>query len=645
MDDLFGWREKGIGHRVDRRSSDTLAHEVLFEDHVSHVTHRPLFVGHGLTSRRFLLAFLLIFSLLGILGGRAFWMQIHRGASYRARAEENRLRVEILSSRRGIIRDRRGVVLAENIPSFDIHLIPSLVPRVATDRDGVLGALGREIGQTLAELDDAMTRSTRTGDWILLSRDIPYEQAIRMRITFADVPSVQVVSSHTRLYSVSSRVQSVSHLLGYVGPISREELERNVGAYRQTDAIGKTGIESSAETALRGRNGERVYEVDARNRITSFVNVRPPVDGVDVSLTIDLRLQEQAEQALRERLHASALSRGAVVAMDPRDGSILALVSLPAYNNNALSGTVSSTYYASLIENADRPLVPRAWAGVYPSGSTIKPVIATAALAERVISADTTINSVGGIHIGASFFPDWKAGGHGTTNVRKAIALSVNTFFYYLGGGYDSFIGLGVDRLSLWMRRFGLGTRTGLDLPGESAGFVPSKQWKQKEKGERWYVGDTYNLSIGQGELLVTPLQIATVTSEIANGGKKITPHVMENRVSQVGRRQTLVDDPFVIHTVQLGMRDAIIYGSGRALASFPVKVAGKTGTAQWRKDKPNHAWFTAFAPFENPEIVVTVLVEEGGEGSSVALPIAREVLAAWVRNRTSESTKKASSS
>ena len=351
-------------------------------------------------------------------------------------------------------------------------------------------------------------------------------------------------------------------------------------------------------------------------------------------MTIDLRLQEEAN-AHYVNVFAHLLSRGAIVAMDPRDGSVLALVSLPAYDDNAFSGTVSSTYYASLLENVDRPFVPRAWAGVYPSGSTIKPLIATAGLAERVISADTTVNSVGGIKIGNSFFPDWKPGGHGITNVRKAIALSVNTFFYYIGGGHEPFVGLGIDRLSSWMRKFGLGMRTGIDLPGESAGFVPSRQWKEKEKGERWYVGDTYNLSIGQGELLVTPLQIATVTAEIANGGKRITPHVIaDGRLQMADSRRQIVSDPSAIRTVQLGMRDTVVYGSGRALASFPLKVAGKTGTAQWRNDKPNHAWFTAFAPFENPEIVVTVLVEEGGEGSAVALPVAREVLEAWRRIR-----------
>ncbi len=333
--------------------------------------------------------------------------------------------------------------------------------------------------------------------------------------------------------------------------------------------------------------------------------------------------------------------------MDPRDGSILALVSLPAYDDNLFSGTVSSTEYQKLVQDPDHPLLPRAWAGVYPSGSTVKPTIAVAALSEGIITPQTTVNSVGGLRIGSTFFPDWKAGGHGITNVRKAIALSVNTFFYYVGGGYESFIGLGVDRLTSWMRKFGLGRQSGIDVPGEASGFVPSKEWKEKTKGERWYTGDTYNLSIGQGDLLVTPVQVALWTAEVANGGWRVIPHFGWYEGAQADgtllATSTHVGDqiaaPDVMKTVELGMRDTVTYGSGRALVNFPVAVAGKTGTAQWRNDKPNHAWFTAYAPFDDPQIVVTVLLEEGGEGSSVAVPVAQKVLQAWYQETQTSST------
>jgi penicillin-binding protein 2 len=267
----------------------------------------------------------------------------------------------------------------------------------------------------------------------------------------------------------------------------------------------------------------------------------------------------------------------------------------------------------------------------------VKPAIAAAALAEGIITPNTTVQSSGGIRVGTTFFPDWKAGGHGLTNVRKAIALSVNTFFYTVGGGYGNFIGLGVDRLTMWLRNFGLGKKTGLDIPGESSGFVPSKEWKERTKGERWYVGDTYNLSIGQGDLLVTPLQVALWTAEIANGGFSIVPHV----VGRIGNDDKVfiatsthspvaIVNSSIIQVVQQGMRDNVMYGSGRSLSTLSFSASGKTGTAQWRNDKPNHAWFTSYAPSESPEIVVTVLLEEGIEGSLTAVPIAKKILQAW---------------
>ena len=429
--------------------------------------------------------------------------------------------------------------------------------------------------------------------------------------------------------------ESLSHILGYIGPVTVEDLQKEGNEYRQTDSIGKTGVESSYENVLRGTAGEKVYEVDARNRITSLVSELPAIDGKDVTLTIDERLQAAAERAMIAEMQKAHLSRGSVVAMDPRDGSILAMVSLPAYDNNYFSGHVSSTYYANLLKNEDHPLLARAMAGVFPSGSTIKPAIATAALTEGVITPDTTVNSVGGIRVGGILFPDWKAGGHGITNVRKAIAWSVNSFFYYVGGGYDSFVGLGIDRLSSWMKKFGLSQKTGIDIPGEASGFVPTRDWKEKTKNEHWYIGDTYNLSIGQGDLLVTPLQIANVTAEIANGGHRLIPHVSMSATSTPAD-SSLIADAAAIKTVQLGMRDTVVYGSGRALSNMAVTVAGKTGTAQWRNDKANHAWFTCFAPAEDPQIAVTVLLEEGVEGSYVSVPVTRDILNEWIKDRSS---------
>ncbi len=463
-----------------------------------------------------------------------------------------------------------------------------------------------------------------------MARDVAYDRAVALEIKLPELSGVSLVTSAKRSYPASAETPSLSHILGYVGSISPEEYaNRREFGYRRNDEIGKTGVELTYESEIRGVAGERRIEVDAVGRPRATVGDRAPVDGRDVRLTLDLYLQRAAEAALRRGLQQARVKRGSLAVMDANDGSVLALVSWPAYDDNAFAGRVSSTMYRALAEDENHPLFPRAWAGQFPSGSVIKPLIATAALAEGVITPNTTVNSVGGITVGPWFFPDWAAGGHGLTNVRKAIAMSVNTFFYYIGGGYNNFIGLGVDRLTRWMREFGLGNETGLDLPGEAAGHVPSQAWKQETKGERWYIGDTYNLSIGQGDLLVTPIQMSRVTAAIANGGSLVTPHVVA--ASSTADGMSKVGAPAsAFATVRQGMRETVTSGSGRRLNSLPFPVAGKTGTAQWRADKPTHAWFTGYAPANDPQVVVTVLLEEGGEGSTYAVPVAGEVLQVW---------------
>ncbi|MCI0479033.1 penicillin-binding protein 2 [Candidatus Uhrbacteria bacterium] len=638
--DPFRWKVEGsYGLDVATSSKETVAHEVMYEDEVTRIKDRPLYLGIAIPSARFRLVSAVIFGVVGLLLARAFWMQIGEGDRYRELAERNRLRHESLPARRGIVRDRDGLVLAENIPSFDVRVTERQLPLDAEARAELLGTVGREVGITVGDIERVFASSTDPDDAVILKRDVPYERAVAVKILAADEPAIDVVVGSKRRYPMSTETPTLSHLLGYVSGITREELDaRREQGYRQTDLVGKTGVESSYEHVLRGTAGERAYEVDSRHRVTAVVGEREPVDGEDLYLTVSLPLQQRVERILRDGLERAEVSRGTAVVMDPRDGSILAVTSLPSYDNNFFSGTVSSTAYQALIADEDHPLLPRAWAGQYPSGSTVKPVIAAAALAEGIVTARTKVLSVGGIHVGPWFFPDWRAGGHGSVDVRSAIAWSVNTFFYHVGGGYERFLGLGVDRLTAWMRTFGLGAKTGVDLPGELAGFVPSQAWKEQTKGERWYIGDTYNLSIGQGDLLVTPLQVAAYTATIANGGFSVVPHIgsKHGRPDQepvpvpTKRSTERVASADVMETVRLGMRDTVAYGSGRALADLPFEAAGKTGTAQWRSDKDNHAWFTSFAPFEDPQVVVTVLLEEGVEGSSTAVPVAEEILRAW---------------
>lgn len=631
------------GLRVTSQGDETLRHEVLFEDRFTRLRDRRVFVGQGIGLNRLFVVIGIALVVLGGLALRAGYMQIVRGSAYAEAAEDNRLRREVLPARRGIIRDRQGTVLAENVPTFQVDMRASDLPSPIDSSFGtaqellqtgtparIIATVARAVGKTTEDIAGQLSATgTVPNEWVTVARDIPYEQAVSLEVALPELSGVALTTAAKRQYPESGATPSLSPVLGYVGPVSPTEYaDRKEDGYRRNDEIGKVGVERSHEDTIRGTPGERRTEVDAFGHPRAVVSDRAPVDGQDLTLTLDLGLQRAAEDALRKGMERAKVTRGSAILMDARDGGILALVSLPAYDNNIFAGSVSSTAYQALLDNEDRPLFPRAWAGQFPSGSTIKPLIATAALAEHVVTPVTTVFSVGGINVGPWFFPDWKAGGHGPTNVRYALAWSVNTFFYYVGGGYGEFIGLGVDRLTSWMRAFGLGDITGLDLPGEATGHVPSQAWKEQTTGERWYIGDTYNLSIGQGDLLVTPMQMARVAATVANGGSLVIPHLVAS--SSTPNVPRLDADPADLATVRQGMRDCVTYGSCRALSVLPVPVAGKTGTAQWRSDRENHAWFIGFAPADDPQVVITVLLEEGGEGSSFAVPVAGEILRAW---------------
>ncbi|MCR4312197.1 MAG: penicillin-binding transpeptidase domain-containing protein, partial [Candidatus Uhrbacteria bacterium] len=353
------------------------------------------------------------------------------------------------------------------------------------------------------------------------------------------------------------------------------------------------------------------------------------VDGTDLTLAIDERLQAAIEYILSAGLETLSTKRASVIAMQPDTGEILALVSYPSYDANLFTDGISTEAYAALVNDPNTPLFPRATSGGYPSGSTIKPVYAAAALMERIIEPSTSFFSSGGIWVGPKFYPDWRAGGHGATNVYHAIADSVNTFFYIIGGGNESFSGMGLETLMRYAALFGLGSPSGIDLPNELAGFLPSKAWKEETKGEQWYIGDTYNVSIGQGDLLVSPLQIARSTAVFANGGNLVTPHL--SLAAPTETVDILPDD--VYEVVRDAMRQTITNGSGTMLNGLPVDVAGKTGTAQWSNAAPPHSWFTGFAPFDDPEIVITVIIEQGGD-HALALPISYKIFDWWYENR-----------
>ena len=540
--------------------------------------------------------------------------------------------------------------LTKNIPNFSLALVPQDLPRNKTDREVIIKKLAELTKQEEVGIRDTLNEyGSYSYESIVIEDDIDYDTALSILIASTDLPGIQIQRSSKRLYLTDIQKQnsfststpnSFSHILGYIGKLNREELKDlyNRG-YLPSDNIGKTGIEDTYEDFLRGNYGRRRIEVNAAGKEQSIIAEEEPKPGFHIKLTIDANTQSELEKIIQTSLDASQKYRASGIAIDPRNGEILALVSLPGFDNNDFSGGIDFDTYKKYTENEDNPLFNRSVAGTYPSGSIIKMGIAIAALQEGIIKNSTTFLSTGGLQVGPWFFPDWQAGGHGQTNVRKSIAWSVNTFYYYIGGGYNNFVGLGVDKITDYLRKFGFAQKTNIDLPSEQAGFLPSKEWKEKTKNERWYVGDTYNLSIGQGDVLVTPLQIANYTTTLANHGTIYKPHLVKSILDPITKEEQQIDPEVVsknfvnqthIDTVRLGMKDCVEYGACRRLSLLPFSSAGKTGTAQWNASKDDHAWFTAFAPFENPEIVITILVEEGGGGSEIAAPIAYEFLRWW---------------
>lgn len=610
---------------------------------------------------RYIIGFIIFF--VAILLVRVGWLQIVKGEYYYGMAEGNRLKVKNIEPRRGIIYDSQFRQLVRNDANFLLYLVPIDLPKSELERDQILRHLAAVLDGGAAtstpagagvelvadnpvfysmksKLDGIRYGSLESYQPLFITDNIEYDKALRLYLLSDSMPGVIIDTKIRREYlavatSTGATTGSLSHVLGYTGKINDAELKRLGADYTPLDYVGKSGLEYFWENDLKGKSGQKHIEVDALGKEKKIINSVSPQDGDNLQLAIDAVLQAKIEDILKVRLKALKLHRASVVVMDPNTGALKALVSWPAYDNNMFAKGISQTAFQAFLDDPDRPLFNRVISGEFACGSTIKPIFSAAALAEGVITEFSSVNSTGGLHLGQWVFPDWKAGGHGLTNVKKAIAESVNTFYYYIGGGYEKFQGLGIDRLIKYAKLFGLGQQTGVDLPGEASGFVPSPEWKEKTKGESWYIGDTYHFAIGQGDVNTTPLQVANFTSVFANGGRLLRPHVVAKVLDsnqQVIRtvepeivRDHLVSDKD-LNIVRSGMRQTVTAGSARSLQAVSVAVAGKTGTAQWSTKKEPHAWFTGFAPYDKPQIVVTILVEEGKEGSTAAVPIAKDI-------------------
>jgi len=597
---------------------------------------------------RLYLISIVIFGLLFLIMGRTAWLQIVKGDYYYKMAEGNRIRIERIEAKRGVIYDRNGSSLVRNVANFLLYLIPADLPSANSKRDNLLDQISLALGTKTSEeikslLSPIKRNSLESYRPLFIEDNIDYEKAMRIYLLSDNWPGVVLSSRTRREYNLNT--YSMSHILGYTGKISQAELEKSGDEYLPIDYIGKMGIENFWENELKGIGGMKQVEVDALGKEKKIISKQDAEDGHNIILAIDLDAQKKMEEILAVSLKKLKLTKACAIVMDPNNGEIISMVSLPAFNNNSFAKGITKKEYEALISRTDLPLFNRSISGEYPSGSTIKPVIASAALEEGIINENTTVLSTGGIKINEWFFPDWKPGGHGVTDVKRALAESINTFFYYIGGGYQDFKGLGVDKINYYEEKFGLGEQTGIDLAGERTGFLPTKEWKESTKKENWYIGDTYHISIGQGDLLVTPLQVAQYTAAIANGGTLYRPHIVKEVVSDAGKPFNMVNiDPvrknFIsldnINIVKAGMRQTVTSGSGRSLNTLAIEVAGKTGTAQSSTSKTKtHAWFTGFAPFDKPQIAVTVLIEDGGGGDVVAVPIVKDFLAWYFGDQT----------
>jgi penicillin-binding protein 2 len=603
------------------------------------------YLGLSLSKGRVAVYLSLIFVVIGLLFGRAFFLQVVKGAEYQSISEQNRIRLYHLVAPRGIIYDVNEKPLVKNVPNFAVFISPfDFNFNEKTKHETVewlrnnLG--GDEFEVSLAGIEAIKPTKKEYFEPVVLVEGLDYEEALKLRIQSPKYAGVSIEVRAKREYLNTyqgEQVYSLSHVLGYEGKINKSEYDENSElGYLFNDNIGKIGLEKSYEHDLRGKYGREQVEVDSTGKAIKILAKEEVQKGNNVYLNIDLVMQAKLESIIESYINKIGQKRAAAVVMNPQTGAVHSLISLPSYDNNLFSKGISSVDYARLINNENNPLFNRVVSGEYPSGSTIKPVIGAAALEEGIVNEHTSFSSVGGLRIGQWFFPDWRAGGHGITNARKAIAESVNTYFYMIGGGYGERDGLGVYKIKEYAEKFGLNKKTGIDITSENTGFLPTPEWKKQEKNEPWYIGDTYHLAIGQGDLLVTPLQVANFTAVFANEGMLMQPQLIDRYFDQE-KQQIMSVEPVILNEyfvkqnnlqiIRQGMRQAVTSGSARILNSLPVTAGAKTGTAQWKEGRENHSWFTAFAPYTNAELVVTVLVEEGGDGSQTAAYITNEFL------------------
>jgi penicillin-binding protein 2 len=576
-------------------------------------------------------AYVICLVVFGILIGQLLNLQVTQGNSNRVLAEGNRIRAREINPPRGLILDSNKKVLAKNSATFSLEIYPLDLPKNKADRTAIYETLAGVAQIPVADIESAIAKKgLLTYDPVILKENLDRDTALILKVKTADLAGVGIAADPVRQYE---NIPGLAGLLGYVGKVSDRDLKNNPN-YKSSYEIGKDGLESFYEKYLRGVPGVSQIEVDSKGRQQRELASTQPMPGNNLILNVDSGLEQVLSNSLSGMMTSSKATGGVAVAMNPQTGQILGMVSLPSYDNNLFTRPTAAEEYQKLLNDPTLPLFDRTIAGTYPSGSIIKPVMASMALQEGEITPTTTINDPGEIKVGSYTYPDWKA--HGNVDVKKAIAESCDVFFYAVAGGWDKIKGLGVDTIDKYLSKFGFGQKTGIDLPGEVTGLVPNPKWKQQVKNESWYLGDTYHLGIGQGDFLVTPLQMVVATSVIANGGQLLQPKIVSQITDKDGNvietfpkevvRENFID-PANISTVKAGMRQAGTSGSAKSLSDLPVEVAAKTGTAQFEIAGKTHAWMTAYAPYNNPTFAIAVLIEQGGEGYAEAGPVVHDAL------------------
>lgn len=597
---------------------------------------------HIFTGRVIVAGILLILLSLGIIG-RLFYLQVLSHEHFTTLSKNNRIRIEPIPPVRGLIYDRNGVLLAENLPSFSLELIPEQVK----DIPSTINELKKIIQINPADERRFLKtkKSKRRFENIPIRYRLNEKELARFAVNRHRFQGVEVVARLTRHYPMR---ELTSHAVGYVSRINEKELHSVDSVnYSATTHIGKIGIEKAYEDDLHGTVGHRQVETNAQGRRLRVLESTPPVPGNNLYLSLDIRLQQVANELLQNQ-------KGAIVAIEPDTGEVLLLASNPTYDPNLFVNGIDPAAYKSLTTSTGKPLFNRALLGLYPPGSTIKPLVALAGLEYGRISATDSIFCIGWYTLknDERKYRDWKKQGHGSVDLHDAIVESCDVYFY------DLALNLGIDRFHKFFSQFDFGRPTGIDLSGESSGLLPSRQWKRANRHEPWYPGETLITGIGQGFMLVTPLQLASITATIANKGKRLVPRMVRSIQDPVSHKNTELDiqqrasvvlrQPRHWNTIIKAMTDVVHGPKGTARAigrNAPYKIAGKTGTAQifeikqdekYEKEKVkktlrDHSLFIAFAPVDKPRIAVAVIVENAGSGSAVAAPMARTIMDAYL--------------